>query len=574
MKNVYINAEKPTVNMANAHPEKYDIAIIGSGIAGSALGAILARHGLRVVICEAGVHPRFAIGESMILETSETLRALAELFDVPEMAYFSSENYFNYIGVSHGVKRHFSFLHHTPGQPHDPKRSLQAIIPKQPHGHELHLFRQDTDAFLAATAVKYGADLRQNTKVQDIAIDADGVDVITGTGERFRADYVVDAGGFRSILAERFDLRERDLLTHSRGIFTHMVDVPSFHDTAATGKAYDLPFPVEQGTLHHIFEGGWLWVIPFDNHARSANPLCSVGLLLDPRVHPQRDDLSAEEEFFDFIGRYPSIQAQLGAGRSVRPWTRAGRIQYSSKQVVGERFALLGHAVGFIDPLYSKGLYASMMSTLVLAHLLLEAHAAGDYAAERFRPLEKKTLAFVRTNDRLIANSYRSFRHYKLWQVYSALWLTGAYLELLKLNSVRAMAQTRADYVAGVACLTLAGGGFDEYFALADRIDAIMEATDPQDEAQVDQAVAEMRGIFHSYPWVPKAFLATMDGKTHLPKNKLSLSLLKRDAGFMGTGAYRAHFFGDHSAAELVRVFVGEKLRYSVPALNWRRARG
>ncbi len=555
-----------TAANAHTHPEKYDIAIIGSGIAGSSLGAILARHGLKVVIFEAGSHPRFAIGESMILETSETMRAMAELFDVPELAYYSSENYFNYIGTSHGVKRHFSFLHHTPGQPHDPKRSLQAIIPKQPHGHELHLFRQDSDAFLATTAVSYGADLRQNTKVQNIDIDPDGVDVITGTGERVRADYVVDAGGYRSILAERFELRDRDLLTHSRGLFTHMVDVPSFQD-----QTYDLPFPVSEGTLHHIFDGGWLWVIPFDNHARSTNPLCSVGLLLDPRVHPEHPDLTAEEEFFDFIGRYPSIHAQLGRARSVRPWTRAGRIQYSSKQVVGDRFALLGHAVGFIDPLFSKGLYESMMSTLVLAHLLLDAHAANDYAIERFRPLEKKTLDFVRTNDRLIANSFRSFGNPKLWEVYSALWLTGAYLELIKLNAVRAMAKSRAEYVDGVACLTLAGGGFPEYFAFADRIDTIMEATDPHDQAQVDRAVAEMRAIFHSYPWIPQAFLATLDGKTHLPKNKLRLSLLKRDEGFMGSGAYRQHFFGDHTMTELLKVMVGEKVRYSVPVLNWRR---
>ena len=57
---------------------KFDVAIIGSGIAGSSLGAILARNGLKVVIFEAKSHPRFAIGESMILETSETLRAMAE----------------------------------------------------------------------------------------------------------------------------------------------------------------------------------------------------------------------------------------------------------------------------------------------------------------------------------------------------------------------------------------------------------------------------------------------------------------------------------------------------------------
>jgi len=156
-----------------AGTNKYDVAIIGSGIAGSALGAILARHGFKVVIFEAGSHPKFAVGESMILETSETLRAMAELFDVPELAYFSSEHYFGHIGTSHGVKRHFSFLHHASGQTHDLSKTLQAVIPRQPHGHELHLFRQDSDSYLAAAAVSYGAELLQNTPVKQVDIGAD-----------------------------------------------------------------------------------------------------------------------------------------------------------------------------------------------------------------------------------------------------------------------------------------------------------------------------------------------------------------------------------------------------------------
>jgi tetracycline 7-halogenase / FADH2 O2-dependent halogenase len=103
--------------MNNPH---YDVAIIGSGIAGSALGAILARHGQRVVIFEAKAHPRFAIGESLILETSEIMRALAAFYDVPELAYFSTENFLPFAGTTHGIKRHFGFLHHETGRPHDP----------------------------------------------------------------------------------------------------------------------------------------------------------------------------------------------------------------------------------------------------------------------------------------------------------------------------------------------------------------------------------------------------------------------------------------------------------------------
>ncbi|MCQ3979841.1 MAG: NAD(P)/FAD-dependent oxidoreductase [Anaerolineae bacterium] len=557
--------------MAQNTNNKYDVAIIGSGIGGSTLGAILARNGMKVVIFEGGVHPKFAVGESMILETSETMRAIAEFFDVPEVAYFSSENYFSYIGTSHGVKRHFSYLHHTPGQEHDLSKTLQAVIPKEPHGHEMHLYRQDSDYYLTAIAVAYGATVLQNTPVRDINVGPDGVEVITAEGRRFEADYVVDAGGFRSILADKFDLRDFDLRTHARSIFTHMINVPCYNDIGASRQTYGLPFRLSEGTLHHIFEGGWLWVIPFNNHPQSTNPLCSVGLQLDPRLYPQRDDLSPEEEFFDFIQRFPSVRAQFKEAKAVRNWVRTGRLQYSSKRIVGERFCLLGHAAGFIDPLFSKGLYNTMMSVAVLSHLLLEAHQSGDYSAAHFRPLEETTLSFVRTNDRLIANSYKSFANYKLWSVYAVLWLLGAYTELVRLNSIRAQAKDRQEYFLLTRGLKLAGGGFAEFELLADKIDTIIETVNPANETEVDQAVAEIKALFGAIDWMPIPFREVLAGKNHLPANKLKLRLFKPQGGFMGKGAYRAHFFGNHSMAALVRVFLREKFKYSTLSLRLRR---
>ena len=542
---------------------QFDVAIIGSGIGGSTLGAILARHGVRTVIFEAKSHPRFAIGESMILETSETMRATAEIFDVPELAYFSSEHYFARIGTSHGVKRHFSYLHHTPGQPQDITRSLQAVIPRQPHGHELHIFRQDSDALLTTVAIAYGATVLQETPVRAIDIGADGVTITTARDAIFKAKYVVDAGGYKSLLAEKFGLRDHDLLTHSRALFTHMVGVPDFHDVGADRKAYGLPYSVAEGTLHHIFPGGWLWVIPFNNHDKATNPLCSVGLLLDPRLHPVRNDLTPEEEFRAFIAQYPAIAAQLWHARPVRPWTRTGRIQYSSTQVVGDRWALLGHAAGFIDPLFSKGLYVTSMTVARLANLLLDAQSTGDYSAAAFQPLEEMTRNYIRANDRLIASAYKSFRNYPLWSAYSVLWLLGAYTELVKLSSVRVLATDRHDYARRAQCLKLVGGGFPEFDRVAARIDAIMDAVDPDDDADVAQATAAMRAILLDVEWLPPPFADVLHGKNHLPVNKLRPGLLKPDDGFMGHGDYRAHFFDNRSTFELLRKFVADKVRYS-----------
>ena len=556
----------------NMDSAQFDVVIVGSGMAGGALAAILARHGLRVALFEAKTHPRFAIGESLILETSEMMRALAHFFDVPELAYFSSENFFPFAGTSHGVKRHFGFLHHTAGQPHDPRRTLEAIIPKQPHGHELHLYRQDTDYFWLSTAVSYGAAIFQNTPIVDIAFYADHAAVLPPNGAPITTRYVVDAGGYRSVLAEKFGLRHTDQQTHSRGLFTHMVGVPRYEDTAVA--PHHLPYPLSAGTLHHVFDGGWLWVIPFNNHPAATNPLCSVGLLLDPRQHLTDDTVQPEAEFRTFISRFPAIQRHLENGRAVREWVRADRIQYGSRQVVGDRWALLGHAAGFVDPLYSKGLYTSLTAVFVAAHLLLQAQRTGDYSAGAFAPLGTITQNYLGAADRLVAHSYKSFKSYGLWQVYAVQWLLGSYTELVRLNMMRArFGADREAYFRHLITLKLTGGGFAEFDEVTERIDGLMAAVDPEDETAVAHTIAQIQKVYAGIPWMAKPFQALLQGKTYLPKNKFRLELLRPGQGFMGQGAYRRHFFGDLTLLDVARYGLREKIRYARPFIARRHRR-
>jgi FADH2 O2-dependent halogenase len=351
-------------------------------------------------------------------------------------------------------------------------------------------------------------------------------------------------------------------------MFTHMVNVPDYHATSGSQKTYGLPYSMAEGTLHHVFDGGWLWVIPFNNHPAATNPLCSVGLLLDPRQHPPRPDLTPNEEFFSFIEQFPAIKRQFANAQPVRDWVRAGRIQYSAKQVVGERWALLGHAAGFIDPLYSKGLYSSLTAVSLLAHLLLQAQETGEYSRHAFLDLETVTSNFGSTADRLVANSYKSFKNYKLWQVYAVQWLLGAYTELVRLNMIRAIAGTdREAYMERLVQLKLAGGGYGEFDAIANRVDRLIEAVDAGDETAVDHTVAQIKAIYAEVDWMATPFRDLLKGKTYLPKNKIRLELLRPGAGFMGKGDYRHHFFEELSLLDLARYGLREKVRYAAPVL-------
>src|SRR3954469_297262 len=87
----------------------YDVVILGSGISGSILAAILARHGVKTLLIDHGQHPRFTIGESMIPGTSALLRIMADRYDVPELEYVSTfRSLRRHVTASSGMKRNFS----------------------------------------------------------------------------------------------------------------------------------------------------------------------------------------------------------------------------------------------------------------------------------------------------------------------------------------------------------------------------------------------------------------------------------------------------------------------------------
>jgi FADH2 O2-dependent halogenase len=279
------------------------------------------------------------------------------------------------------------------------------------------------DAYLFHLAAKAGAHPRLATRIADVEIDPDtGVVLRTDKGEEFRASYVVDASGYRSPLSDTFALREEPTRarTHTRTLFTHMIGVQPY-DNAPSAQPHRKPSPWHNGTLHHCFDGGWVWVIPFDNHPGARNPLCSVGLTLDPRKYP-KNGASPEQEWADFLARFPEIAWQFTKAVAVRPWVSTGRLQYSAKQVVGERFCLTSHAAGFIDALYSRGMTNTTEVINALAWRLIEASRDGDWSTKRFEHVEALQQGLFDVHDDLVYSSFVGFSNYELWNAVNRVW--------------------------------------------------------------------------------------------------------------------------------------------------------
>lgn len=427
---------------------EYDVIILGAGLAGSMLGAILARHGTRVSIVDAGTHPKFAIGESMIPYTVLTLRTIAERYGVPEIATLASFNgCTKEIGTSFGWKKHFGFIRHSPGAEPDPREANQFSTPDI-FNTTGHLFRQDTDAYLFNAAVRYGCEPTLAFRVTDVEVDDDQVAVKGEDGTTIRGRYLVDASGFRSPLAEKLSLRDEPcrFKHHSRSIFTHMINVPTAEAALGHAKRDQPPRPWSHGTMHHMFERGWFWVIPFNNNPQSRNPLISVGVTLDPRLYPKDSKLSAEEEFFDIASRYPAIERNFLGARSVRPWVSTGRLQYSSKSSIGPRWCLMSHAAGFLDPLFSRGMSNTAEVINALSWRLLDALREDDFSVERFSYVERLEQGLLDHNDALVNSAYIAFGSYPLWNAIFKIWAYGNFLGTFRLQrAMSAYWRTRDD---------------------------------------------------------------------------------------------------------------------------------
>lgn len=422
---------------------EYDVIILGAGLAGSILGAIMARHGARTLIVDAGSHPRFAVGESMIPYTLLALRSMAERYDVPEIATLSSYDSCNKeISTSFGWKKHFGFMRHQEGAEPDPMESNQFSTPGI-FNKTGHLYRQDTDTYLFNAAVRYGCDQRLGMRVKEVEIEDGGIAVVSTNNEVFRGRYLVDASGFRSPLAEKLDLRERPsrFKHHSRSLFTHMIDVPITDDVLRHAKRDRPPKRWWEGTMHHLFDRGWFWVIPFNNNPHSTNPLVSVGLTMDPRKYPKDTTLTPEEEFHAFAARFPAVERQFTGARAVRPWVSTDRLQYSSKASVGDRWCLMSHAAGFLDPLFSRGLSNTAEVINALAWRLMAALKDDVFTRERFAYVEQLEQGLLDYNDELVNSAFISFDHYQLWNAVFRVWAMGSNMGAFRI--LRALNQFR-----------------------------------------------------------------------------------------------------------------------------------
>lgn len=348
----------------------YDVVIIGGGPAGATAATILADAKLSVLVIEGSKFPRFAVGE--IIAPTGLWRVWHRL------------------GISQETLDSL-FIRKWAGGWQAPDGSVfrfdQDVHPDdsrcRPFVYTLE--RAVYDEFLLNLARRHGAKAIEEAWVEEIVTDPTGSAVgvrFSHAGETYeaRCKWVIDASGRSNIVAKKLDLRLDLVELKSFSVFAH-------YEGAKRSEGQ------EEGDVRIIFsENMWFWWAPLKA------PKASIGVVAH-RDHYWKEHLElGPEVFFEkYVRTCPFIWDRIKDSRRIsgfRPVNRGSGTSildgYHSQatSLVGDGWALVGDAGGFIDPIFSAGLFVAQSSAMWLAEEIIAALEEGTLSAERLKPYQ------------------------------------------------------------------------------------------------------------------------------------------------------------------------------------------
>jgi flavin-dependent dehydrogenase len=317
----------------------YDVAIIGGGPAGSIAAALLARAGRRVVVFEREKFPRFHIGESLLPFSMKAFTRLG-LHEKFLRAGFMKKFGGEIVGACSETGTKFYF-----------KDGYRSQI-----DHAYQVTRGDFDKVLLDHAAECGAKVHEQTSVDRVEFSKEDVELgvrSNGSSHSIQARYVIDASGRTSVLGRQFKIKKTYDHLQKLSIFAH-------YDGVWRAEGID-------GTLTVLIRAidRWFWLIPI------AADRTSVGVVLDSETF-RKSKLSAGEFLDQALAQQPIIAKRMTNARRVSQVYVEADFSYRSARLRGDRWLLAGDAAGFIDPIFSSGVFLAVFSGELAADALNE----------------------------------------------------------------------------------------------------------------------------------------------------------------------------------------------------------
>lgn len=325
---------------------KTTVAIIGAGPSGSVAAAILVKKGYDVIIIERQIFPRFSIGESLLPQSMQYFEE-AEMLDViKQQAIFQHKN-----GAA--------FNNNTDSISIDFNQKFTAG-----YGDTFQVKRGIFDKALADKAQGLGAKILYNTEVTHVAEEIDSITLTIKnleTQEQYKleADFILDASGFGRVLPRLLNLEKPSNFPMRQSYFCHIED-------NIVDESFDRNKILI--SVHPEHRDIWYWLIPFADGTSSIGVVAKPENFIDNNTNMQNLD--------SFIKQMPYL-ANLTSASTLKSDVQTIK-GYSANvsKLYGERFALLGNAAEFLDPVFSSGITIAVKSAS-LAINALDRHLKG-----------------------------------------------------------------------------------------------------------------------------------------------------------------------------------------------------
>jgi flavin-dependent dehydrogenase len=190
------------------------------------------------------------------------------------------------------------------------------------------------------------------------------------------ARFVLDASGHGAIVGNRTGSRSDVESLKKIAFFAHYENVPR-----AEGKDAG-------NTVIVVLRNAWFWLIPVSAE------LMSVGLVVD-REHFLRCGLEPEALLERTIAASPWVAERMKNAKRTTQIHARKDFSFRMSNLAGSNYALIGDAAGFLDPIFSTGVFMAMKSADMAVPAVVERLRGGSmtdlrrYEREMQRGLDK-----------------------------------------------------------------------------------------------------------------------------------------------------------------------------------------
>ncbi len=355
-------------------PTDYDVIIIGGAFSAASSALLLKREtpDLKVLVVERTTEFDRKVGES----TSEV--GACFLTRVLHLGNYLNAHHYQ----KHGLRMWFC------KKPDDTVEDCTELGPKfQSRLPTYQLDRALLDQHVLDLAVEAGAELLRPATIREITLaEADenhSVSLTTAAGESktFTARWVIDGSGRAAVLSKKLGLYRQlgdEHPTSSIWCRYRKVNTLDSHKSRTLHPVLmqNVKASRSSATNHLMGRGWWVWIIPLSNGD------FSVGIVWDRSVFTLPEGPSLTSRMHAHVMTHPVGRLMFEEAEPIEGDTFYYKgLPYYTEQMAGNRWAMVGDAAGFIDPLYSQGLDYCGHTVYAVTKMIKRAHMGEDVSA-------------------------------------------------------------------------------------------------------------------------------------------------------------------------------------------------